>query len=214
MKRFHWLVLPLLGLFGCADTVPVPDVFDAAFATGRFCIPSTIATGGANTQYPVRFVYNLYDCVNITPGTVRILTVFQGPSMVMLATAELTKDEAVEAAVGCDARDLENPPAGRFETITQDFNVSVPQFTDGTFATGPFQLTIPYLTLEEGQRLMDRLEAAQGDPNANIADIVAEEVGPQMYPGRQFNITFSETATPVANHDAIAESDCHDVPLP
>lgn len=209
MKRFPLLVLPLLGLFGCGDTVPVPDVFDAAFATGRFCIPSSIATGGANTHYPVRFVYNLYDCVNITPGTVRILTVFQGPSMVMMATAELTKDTAVETALGCDARDLESPPAGRFETITQDFSVSLPQFTDGSFATGPFQLTIPYLTLEEGQRVIDRLQA--GD---NPVDVIAQEVGPQTIPGRQFNVTFSETATPVANADAIADADCHDVPLP
>lgn len=209
MKRLSWLGCAVFGLVGCADSVPVPDVFDAAFATGQVCIPSQIATGGSNTHYPVRFTYNLYDCVHITPGSVRILTVYQGQQMVMLATAELTKDTSVESTLGCDARDLESPPAGRYQMTTQDFNVTLPQFDGGTFATGPFVITIPYLTLEEGQRVMDRLEAGE-----DARQVISEEVGPQTYPGRQISVNFSETAEPVATPGDIAASDCHDIPLP
>src|SRR5688572_4574147 len=150
MKRSFLPILTLLGLVGCGDNVPVPDQFKAAFTTGRVCIPSQIATDSATTHYPVRFEYNLYDCVHITPGSVRILTVFQGQQMVMLAMAELTKDATVEQTLGCDARELETPPAGRFQATTQDFSVSVPQYGDGTRATGTFLVTIPYLTLEQG----------------------------------------------------------------
>jgi len=207
MKRLSWS-LALLALMGCADSVPVPDVFDAAFATGRVCIPSQIATGGANTHYPVRFEYNLYDCVDITPGSVRILTVYQGQQMVMLATAELTKDAAIEQTLGCDARDLESPPAGRFTPTTQDFSVTLPNF-GGTPATGAFIITIPYLTLEEGQRVMDRIEMGE-DPRL----VIEQEVGVQNYPGRQISVNFSETATPIASAGDIPAADCHDVPLP
>lgn len=214
MKRFSWSVLALLGLVGCADNVPVPDQFKAVFATGRVCIPSQIATGTATTHYPVRFEYNLYDCVHIVPGSVRILTVFQGQQMVMLAMAELAKDVAVEQSAGCDARDLESPPAGRFQATTQDFNVSVPQYQDGMRANGTFLVTIPYLTLEQGDRLIERLEAAQSDPQADIGQIVAEEAGPQNYPARQIAVDFSETAAPVADANSIPASDCHDIPLP
>jgi len=209
MRRLSWLGGAVLGLVGCADNIPVPDVFDAAFATGQVCIPSQIATGGANTHYPVRFTYNLYDCVHITPGSVRILTVYQGQQMVMLATAELTKDTTIESTAGCDARNLESPPEGRYQVTTQDFNVTLPQFQEGTFATGPFVITIPYLTLEEGQRVMDRLEAGE---DARV--VITEEVGPQNYPGRQISVNFSETAPPVATHADIAASDCHTISLP
>jgi len=199
----------MFGLVGCMDNVPVPDVFKAAFATGQFCIPSEIATGGTNTHYPVRYVYNLYDCVQITPGTIEIRTVFQANQMVILATAELTKIASVEQSVGCDARDLEVPPAGRFQTVTQDFTVSLPQFQDGSFATGPFTVTIPYLTLDEGQRVMERLDAGESP-----LVVIPQEVGPQNYPARKINVNFSETATPVPNAGAIAPADCHEIPLP
>lgn len=212
MKR-PWLgILGFLGLVGCADNVPVPDEFDAAFATGQVCVPSNVATGGANTHYPVRFVYHLYDCVNITPGTQFIRTIYQGGApvgtMVMLATAHLTKNTAVEQASGCDARDLESPPAGRFTTVTQDFTVSLPKFGE-TPATGPFVVAIPYLTFDQGQELADRIKAGE-DPVTVVGDIV----GQQNIPSRQFQVTFSTDATPVPDAASIAASDCHDIPLP
>ncbi len=214
MKRFPWSALPLLGLVGCGDSVPVPDEFDAAFATGTFCIPSQIATASPTTHYPVRFVYHLYDCANVTPGTQFIRSFYTCPGaglpcqMVLLATAHLTKDTAVEQSLGCDARNLQSPPAGRFEEVTQDFSVTLPNFGSGP-VTGPFVVTIPYLTLEQGQRVVDRIEAGD-DPYT----VVSEEVGQQDYPARKISVNFSDTATPVADSSAIPAADCHDIPAP
>jgi hypothetical protein len=214
MKRFLLSVLPLLGLVGCGDSVPVPDDFDAAFTTGRICIPSQIANASPTTSYPVRFIYNLYDCVNVTPNTQDIVGVFTCPGqglpcqMVLLATAHLTKDTAVEQASGCDARDLESPPAGRFEEVTQDFNLGLPDFGSGP-VSGPFVITIPYLTLDQGQTVIDRL--AEGDDPYTV---IQEEVGQQNYPSRQITVNFSATATPVTSAGDIPAADCHDIPLP
>jgi hypothetical protein len=216
MRRLAFSGLLVLCLLGCGDSVPVPDRFDAAFATGQFCIPSAIATGGSNTHYPVRFVYNLYDCVGIVPGTVMMRTVFSGQQMVMLATAELAKDTTVEQTLGCDARNLENPPEGRYQTITQDFTVSLPRYRNDTpstdddmFATGPFVVALPYLTLEQGQRVIDRIDAGE-DPIL----VIQQEVGQQNYPSRQVAVNFSETATPVASAAEIPAADCHSIPVP
>jgi len=214
MKRLSCSALLVLALFGCGDTVPVPAEFDAAFATGTVCIPSQIANASPTTHYPVRFTYHLYDCVDVTPSTQFIRTVYTCPGgglpcqMIMLATAHLTRDETVQSTVGCDARDLENPPAGRFTEVNQDFSVSLPNF-GGTPVSGPFLITIPYLTLDEGQRVIDRIDAGE-DP----ATVVSEEVGPQNYPARQITVNFSETATPVATAAEIPASDCHSIPVP
>jgi hypothetical protein len=214
MKRFPLPILAMLGLFGCGDVAPVPAEFDAAFATGTFCIPSQIANASPTTHYPVRFVYHLYDCVNVTPGTQFIRTIYTCPGgglpcqMVVLATAHLTRDDAVQQASGCDARDLESPPSGRFEEVTQDFSVSLPAF-GGTPVSGPFLITIPYLTLEQGQRVIERIDAGD-DPYT----VISEEVGQQNFPSRQVSVTFSETATPVASAAAILPADCHTIPVP
>jgi hypothetical protein len=214
MKRLSFSALLVLGLLGCGDNVPVPAEFDAAFATGTVCIPSQIANASPTTHYPVRFTYNLYDCANVTTGSQQIRSFFTCPGgglpcqMVLLATAHLTKDATVEQTLGCDARNLENPPAGRFEQVIQDFSVSLPNFGSGP-VSGPFLITIPYLTLDQGQELVDRLDAGE-DPTIVIPDVV----GNQNYPARQITVTFSETATPVGSAAEIPATDCHTISVP
>lgn len=199
------LCLPL----ACVDTFPLPDEFDAAYTTGTICAPSQVASSEVGQTYPVRFDLCLYRCVTIDRSTSQVRTAYQCAGgqcqMVLLATARAHK---VDTEEGCDARNLVSPPEGECRNETLDFNVRVPVL-NGQPASGEFLVTVPYLELEEGQRLSDRLEAGE-DP----ATVIQEEVGAQNYPSRQFVLRFDPDAAPVTDHSSLAGDDCHTIGAP
>ena len=197
----------LLG--ACSALGPsLPDEFDAAFTVGEVCIPRQIATGPTMT-YPAEFNLCLYRCVDVVPGTPTVRTVYQCAGglcqMVMLATAHVTR---VEGQEGCTAEALVNPPAGECTTKSFRFDVAVPKFDSGP-VEGQFQVTIPYLELEQGQRVVDRLSAGE---DASL--VIQQEVGTQNYPQRQFMLDFSTSYTPVPDHDSIPATDCFPISAP
>ncbi len=198
-------LVPALLLVACADAFPIPAEFDAAFTVGQVCAPARVQAGVGLT-YPVRFDLCLYRCITIDRTTAQVRSVYQCAAgqcqMTLLATAHAKR---VDTEVGCDARDLVNPPDGQCTTESLAFNVSVPDFA-GEPAEGDFVVTIPYLELEEGQKVIDRIDAGE-----NPATVIQEEVGPKTYPQRQFAVNFSTThpTTP-----ALTDADCHPITAP
>lgn len=159
--------------------------------------------------YPVSFDLCVYRCIDITPGTSAVRTVYQCAGsqcqMVMLATAHATSDPTEE---GCDARDLLNPPAGECSVQSFDFDLAVPSFDSGP-VEGDFVVSIPYLELEQGERVVGRLNNGE-----NPTQVIQEEVGEQNYPQRQFALNFSTAHTPVPDHASIPASDCFPISAP
>lgn len=203
------LLFSLLALAGCSDSIPLPDEFDAAFTVGQVCAPQNVATGDPSMTYPVQFDLCVYRCMNIERTTAAVSTMYQCVGdqcqMVMLATAHATRDPD---EVGCDARDMADPPADECTTESFLFDVTVPTINDEA-KSGDFLVTIPYLELDEGQQVIDRIEAGE-DPNL----VIEEEVGEQEYPQRQFNLNFDPSHEPVADHASIPESGCHRIDAP
>lgn len=204
------IALLATALPACGETFPLPPEFDAAFSTGRICTPSTVATGPTAT-YPVRFELCAYRCIDVDRPTAKVYTAFTCTAgicqMIMLAYAHVIRDDTQE---GCDARDLENPPPGECTTETFDFNLGVPLVGEPPMpSTGPFTVNVPYLNLDQGQELIDRLEAMQEDP----IEVVRDVVGFQMHPQRQFVINFDTNATPLMHSD-LTEADCKTITAP
>ncbi len=189
--------------------MPLPEQFDAAFTVGQVCAPPEVATGDPDMSYPVQFDLCVYRCMNIDRSTAAVRTMYQCAGnqcqMVMLATAHATRDPDEQ---GCDARDMADPPADECSTESFLFNVAVPTI-NGEAQSGTFAVTIPYLELEEGQRVIDRIEAGD-NPN----QVIQEEVGQQDYPQRQFTMNFDPSHEPVADHASIPESGCHQIEAP
>lgn len=209
------LVPFLLSAVGCAalDKFPLPDTFDAAFATGEVCMPSNIAAASEASTFPVRFNLCRYRCITLDRSTATVNYGVLCPqpgfcAMALLATATAHTNPAEP---DCDARDLVNPPPGQCTNETFDFNmIGVPWNKAANAAlSGTFQVNIPYLELEQGQRVADRLKALE-PPSV----VLQEEVGTMTYPERQFNITVSTTGTPVATADDLAPTDCHPITAP
>lgn len=200
---------PLLTALACTGALPIPDEFDAAFTAGRVCMPSQVATGGVST-YPVRFEFCRYRCINVDKYASKIRAVWQCAlgqcNMMLLATTHATR---IDSEDKCDGRDLADPPSDECTPETFDFNVSLPSASDGVVKTGDFLITIPYLELEQADRISSRLDA--GEPASLV---LQEEAGDQNFPSRQFPVNFDATHAPVEHHDAIADSDCHNIPLP
>lgn len=203
-------ILPLIALLssGCADKFPLPDEFDAAFTTGEVCVPSDVKTGEGVDSYPVRFDLCLYRCVTVDRSTAKVRTVYRCSAgqcqMVMLVTAHAY---TVDGEENCDARDLVDPPKGECSLESFEFNVSLPTI-NGEKSTGDFLVSVPYLELEQGQNVVDRLAAGE---NAGV--VVQEEVGTQNYPGRQFNLNF-DPAHPPRDATSLTAADCKPISAP
>lgn len=204
MRRASLALLSSL-LFSCADSFPLPDEFDAAFPSGRVCVPKQIQNSSASSTYPVRFEFCLYRCVTISPDTARLQTAWQCVgdqcNMVMLATAVAHK---VPTESGCDANQLIDPPPGECTNTTIQFNATVPNL-NGNAQSGNFLVSIPYLELEQGQRVVDRIQAGE-----NAGQVLREEVGTQNYPSRQFQLNFDPAHT---TPGALSETDCTPIGL-
>jgi hypothetical protein len=188
------------------DPVPLPSEFDLVFTAGRICIPSQVATGPGSISYPVRLELCAYRCVVLDGPMVRTMWSAESTipaTLVVLASAHATR---VSSELDCDACQLADPPANECVPQTYSWQVAIPTYL-GTPAVGPYVVSLPYLSLQEGQVLLDRLEAGE-DPHVAIP----EEAGVQNDPERQFVITFDATAAPVADPASIADSDCHDIP--
>lgn len=212
--RNHWIALALIALGSCAVVPPIPDEFYAAFPTGQICVPSQIGSPTAETKYPIEFRFCLYRCVDLDPSVpVRLTTAFScsgAPgvpcNMVMLATAHVLKNPN---ETGCDATHLANPPPGECRSETVQFMANVPTNTSGSVVEGDFVVTIPYLELEQGERVVDRLNA--GDDRTTV---IQEEIGVQDYPGRKFTLNVSASHPVVADFSAIAATDCRSITAP
>ncbi len=208
-RRSYALVLALAAASCSVDKFPLPDEFDAAFATGQVCAPSNMGTAGGGDTYPVRFDLCLYRCVTLdrSTATIRSLYTCSGGfcQMTLLATVHAITDQSQE---GCDARDLVDPPRDECTTERFDFDLALPNF-NGERVEGTFQVAIPYLELEQGQRVLDRLDAGD-DPHL----VVSEEVGIQNYPQRQFTMNFGPSLPVVASHDELTAADCHTIDAP
>jgi len=189
-------------LLACGDAFPLPDTFDATFPTGTVCAPTNL--GGAT--FSVRFDTCVYRCVavDINTASVQYYTTCLGTQceMVLLASAVAHR---VEGELGCDARNLENPPAGECTMQSFEFNGINTPGTEGTY-----RVSIPYLTLDQGEELLERLDAMQEEPRVIIEDVV----GFQMHPSRQFqiNIAASNPASPTATE--LTGADCHTIAAP
>ncbi len=208
MKIRHAAPLLLFLTSGCGDKFPLPDEFDAAFTTGQICVPSQVATGEGVDSYPVRFDLCLYRCVSVDRSTATVRTVYRCAAgqcqMVMLLTAHVY---TIDGEEGCDARDLVDPPEGECTSESFEFNVSVPTI-NGEKSTGDFAVSIPYLELEQGQNLVDRLAAGE-----DASTVVQEEVGSQNYPGRQFALNF-DPAHPSRDFASLTDADCKPISAP
>lgn len=206
-KAAPLLLLPFLAS-GCADKFPLPEEFDAAFTTGQVCVPSQVATGDGVETYPVRFDLCLYRCVSVDRSTATVRTVYRCGGgqcqMVMLVTAHAY---TIDGEEGCDARDLVDPPEGECTSESFEFNVGLPTI-NGEKSTGNFSVSIPYLELEQGQNLVDRLAAGE-----NPSLVVQEEVGAQNYPERQFVLNF-DPAHPVRDAASLTSADCKPISAP
>jgi hypothetical protein len=204
-------LLALLLLCGsCAvDKFPLPETFDVAFAVGEVCVPSQVATGDASMVYPVRFDLCRYRCIELDRSTARLYPVHSCAlgmcklTLLATATAHSKTDEK-----DCDARDLVDPPPSECEPERYDFFVPVPM-SNGEAVTGQVPVYVPFLELEEGQDVIDRLSAGE-----NPADVVREDVGFGGPPERQLNVEFGERFSPVLTHDGLTAGDCHPIESP
>lgn len=203
MRRLLFLLaLPFLA--NCDGAIPIPENFKAAFTSGRVCVPKQLGNATAAATYPVRFEFCRYRCINITQQQLRLAWQCQGPAcqMMMLAMGDAHR---VDTEVGCDARDLESPPADECTMESYPFTVTVPD-SQGTPITGAFQVQIPYLTLEQADKVMARLDAGESPPL-----VFQEEIGVQNYPNRQFTLQFAPTSP---NPSDATEADCTPIGLP
>ena len=191
------------------DKFPLPDDFDAAFATGEVCAPTNVSTAAGDETYPVRFDLCLYRCVTLDRSTASLRTLYTCSAgvcqMTMLATVHAYTDTSQD---DCDARDLVDPPPGECTTERFDFNIPLPTIEEER-VNGPFQVSIPYLELEQGERVVARLEGGE-DPRS----VVSEEIGFQNYPGRQFTMHFDPSHPAVTGHDQLTAADCHVITAP
>lgn len=202
------LLLCVPFLAHCGDgPVPIPDHFKAAFATGRICVPSQNGNPTVGTTFPIRLELCRYRCITLDPGTVTLhdpwRCVGSACQMAMLVTAGASR---VTTEPDCDGRDLENPPTSECVPETYTFAAEVPK-ADGMPLSGIFQVTVPYLTLEQADRVLNRLS----DPNADTLEVLTQEVGVQNYPNRQFTLQFDPSA---AVSTAATEADCKSITLP
>jgi hypothetical protein len=208
MKARNLAVMLALSVASCSiDKFPLPDEFDAAFATGQVCAPTQMSN--AATTYPVRFDLCLYRCVTLDRNTAALRSLYTCSGglcqMTLLATIHAITDQNQD---NCDARDMVDPPSDECTVERFDFNVTIPTLS-GAPASGPFQVSIPYLELEQGQTVLDRLEAGD-DPHL----VISEEVGVQNYPERQFSMAFDASYPVVATHDQLTAADCHTIKAP
>lgn len=210
-----WLVL-ITG-HSCVDKFPLPEEFDAAFVTGEICMPSAIATGTTEVEdgprYPVRIETCVYRCIQVDRNTVRWNYQWRCSGgqcqMVLLITGHVTK---VDGEKDCDARDLPDPPEGECRKEVFEYNITTPCCRGDNkdeYATGPFLVTIPYLTYDESQELFDRVEKGE-----RITEVAAEIVGNQNIPERQFVVSFDPSYPPVESVDDLTDADCHHIPAP
>lgn len=100
-----------------------------------------------------------------------------------------------------DARPLGRVTSRHARSTLGDFN--------GQRVAGTFLVTIPYLELEQGQRVLDRLEAGD-DPHT----VLSEEVGVQNYPEWQFTMQFDPSFPAVTTHAQLTAADCHTIAAP
>ncbi len=221
-RREAVLALALtLGAGTCADLpVPIPDEFDAAFAKGTVCMPAMAHTGTTESAgaapIPLRFDFCRYRCIALDPGTQRIHYAWACGGgvceMMLLATSHVQK---VTSERHCDGRDLDDPPPDECTPQSVSFDINPPccltNETTGEpeYVSGAVRVLIPYLTLEEGDAVKQKL-----DTGLNLREAVESTVGVQRYPGRDFQVVFDPAHPVVSDAAALASGDCHEIPLP
>jgi hypothetical protein len=210
--------LALVCSTACVDTFPLPDEFDAAFVTGTVCMPSSVRTGtsqsGGAPEYPLRIETCAYRCIDVDRSTVSIrnhwVCLAGQCEMVLLATAHVLKASGQD---DCDARDLPDPPSSQCTVERFEFTLSPPCCIDEgsgpEYLNGDVRVTVPYLDLDQGQRVVDRIN--QGESPSTV---IEQEVGRQNYPSRQFIVNFDPGHPEVQTHDELGPETCHDIPAP
>jgi hypothetical protein len=200
-----------------ADQGPIPDQFEAMLVTGTVCMPSQIQTGKPGDLvapvYPVRFTTCLYRCVTFSPDVgVSIDSIWDcnsDCSVTLVPTAPLVR---VAAEQGCDASQFVSPPAAECTNQTQDWMLHTPsRATESppTYPTGLFRVTVPFMTLAQGQQYAARTNAGEAP-----SDVLKSLVGTQSYPTRQFDVNFDPAYPAVTSADQLVSADCHALPVP
>ncbi len=200
-----------------ADQGPIPDQFEAMLVTGTVCMPSQIQTGNDGDavapRYPVRFTSCLYRCVTFSPdATVSMVSIWDCNTdcrVLLVPTAHFTR---VTGEQGCDASQFVSPPAAECTNQTLDFMISTPSRGTGTartYPTGPFRVTVPFMTLAQGREYMARTDAGEAE-SAVLDDLV----GAQSYPTREFYVSFDPSYPAVISADQLAAGECHALPVP
>ena len=130
--------------------------------------------------------------------------------MALLATAHVRR---VRGEDDCDARNL--PAPKQSECTRETFEWMVPPPRCGSpdctreYPTGDFLVFLPYLELEEGQEVVDRIEAGE-----SAVVVLQDVVGSQDYRERQFTVNFDPSHPPVSDPSALTPEDCHSIPPP
>jgi hypothetical protein len=196
----------------------VPKEFDAAFVTGEICLPSNIATGtseqGGAPEFPIRIETCVYRCVKVDRSTVNWHYAWrcQGDAcyMALLITGHVTR---IDAEKRCDARDLPDPPKSECKNEVFEYMIDPPccmgEGDEAGYVADTFVVTVPYLTLEEGEEVIGRIN--DGEP---VTEAAAGVVGNQSYPARQFTVNFDPSHPVISSHDALGEDTCHHIPAP
>ena len=205
-------------LVGCGSSdedeglpIKIPDTFKVYFVTGQVCMPANAPAGtpgGTVPTVPVRFDVCLHRCITVDGARLDTTFSCDGPActMLMMATAQAYR---VQTETGCDGRELPDPPPGSCTQRAFPFNdLKAPQFQSGEFLTGNVMVGVPFMTMEQAQRVSERL-AAKENPQL----VIATEVGLPP-PSRQFMVNFEPANTAAADAAALGGTDCHPMPVP
>jgi hypothetical protein len=200
-----------------ADQGPIPDQFEATLVTGTLCMPSQIQTGRpgdtVSPQYPVRFTTCLYRCVTLSPdASTKMDSIWDCNSDCRVILVPIEHFVRVAGEQGCDASQFVSPPPAECTNQTLDWMIPTPGRGTGssrTYPTGPFRVTVPFLTLAQSQQYAARTNAGEV-----AGDVLDQLVGTQSYPTREFFVNFDPSYPAVTSADQLGAGDCHALPAP
>lgn len=167
-------------------------------------MPQSVNTD-SQTHFPVRFIYQLPECVTMARGSADVRLVRIADNLVLVGTASLESDREQS---GCDEALFEDPPRTGSHFVTEDFQLPVPEYDDGSVMFGAVPVFVPYFSVSEGQDVVDRLN--HGDEPAEVLSGVVND--PEY--DRSVTVTFEGKGEPPLEATDFEDSDCHEMIVP
>ena len=96
---------------------------------------------------------------------------------------------SVDAEMNCDARNLVDPPPGECRNEQRDIMANTASADGQQVLMGSYVVNIPFLDLEQGEEVLDRLAV----PGASPLMVIQDVVGFETYPGRQFTVNLNQS---------------------